>query len=89
MSGNKRTPLYAVHKALGARLIPFGGWEMPVEYSDIAKEHTAVRTAAGFYRENAALGPFWTRIAAAYEGMLPGAIGIVARQPRPGVPLGG
>jgi len=38
-----------VHKALGARLIPFGGWEMPVEYSGIAKEHTAVRTAAGLF----------------------------------------
>ena len=49
MSPNKRTPLYAVHKALGARLIPFGGWEMPVEYSGIAKEHTAVRTAAGLF----------------------------------------
>jgi len=34
-----------MHKALGARLIPFSGWEMPVEYSGIAKEHTAVRTA--------------------------------------------
>ena len=49
MSDNKRTPLYAVHKAMGARLIPFGGWEMPVEYSGIAKEHTAVRTAAGLF----------------------------------------
>jgi len=38
-----------VHKALGARLIPFGGWEMPVEYSGIAKEHTAVRVAAGLF----------------------------------------
>lgn len=38
-----------MHKALGARLIPFGGWEMPVEYSGIAKEHTAVRTAAGLF----------------------------------------
>ena len=49
MSASKRTPLYAVHKALGARLIPFGGWEMPVEYSGIAKEHTAVRTVAGLF----------------------------------------
>jgi glycine cleavage system T protein (aminomethyltransferase) len=49
LSSNKRTPLYAVHKALGARLIPFGGWEMPVEYSGISKEHTAVRTAAGLF----------------------------------------
>jgi aminomethyltransferase len=49
LSTNKRTPLYAVHKALGAKLIPFGGWEMPVEYSGIAKEHTAVRTSAGLF----------------------------------------
>lgn len=49
MLANKRTPLFAVHKALGARLIPFGGWEMPVEYSGIAKEHEAVRTAAGLF----------------------------------------
>jgi aminomethyltransferase len=34
---------------MGARLIPFGGWEMPVEYSGISKEHTAVRTAAGLF----------------------------------------
>src|SRR5262245_7127385 len=46
---NKRTALYDVHKRMGARLIPFGGWEMPVEYSGIAKEHTAVRTAAGLF----------------------------------------
>src|SRR5215468_4273561 len=46
---NKRTPLFAVHKALGARMIPFGGWEMPVEYSGIAKEHSAVRTMAGLF----------------------------------------
>ena len=38
-----------MHTALGARLIPFGGWEMPVEYSGIAKEHTAVRNAAGLF----------------------------------------
>jgi len=38
-----------VHKALGARLIPFAGFEMPVEYSGIAKEHTAVRSAAGIF----------------------------------------
>src|SRR3989442_14121014 len=49
LPGYKRTPLYSVHKALGARVIPFGGWEMPVEYSSIAKEHAAVRTAAGLF----------------------------------------
>src|SRR5439155_7930274 len=49
MSDSKRTPLYEVHKQLGARLVPFGGWDMPVEYSGIAKEHRAVRTAAGLF----------------------------------------
>src|SRR2546426_7801218 len=49
LSASKRTALFAMHKALGARLIPFSGWEMPVEYSGIAKEHTAVRTAAGLF----------------------------------------
>lgn len=45
----KRTPLYAAHKKLGARLIDFGGWEMPVQYSGILEEHRAVRTAAGLF----------------------------------------
>src|SRR5215831_21047563 len=49
LPASKRNALYAMHKALGARLIPFSGWEMPVEYSGIAKEHTAVRTAAGLF----------------------------------------
>lgn len=45
----KRTALYAAHRALGARLVEFGGWEMPVEYSSITQEHLAVRTAAGLF----------------------------------------
>jgi len=45
----KRTPLHAVHKALGARMVEFGGWEMPVEYSGIIQEHVAVRTCAGLF----------------------------------------
>jgi aminomethyltransferase len=49
VSALKTTPLHATHKALGARMVPFGGWEMPVEYSGIAKEHIAVRTAAGLF----------------------------------------
>src|SRR6266850_477224 len=49
MSDSKRTPLYEIHKRLGARLIPFGGWDMPVEYSGITREHRAVRTAAGLF----------------------------------------
>jgi aminomethyltransferase len=45
----KRTPLYEVHKALGARLVEFGGWEMPVQYSGILEEHRAVRERAGLF----------------------------------------
>ena len=45
----KQTPLHASHVALGARMVPFGGWDMPVEYSGITAEHMAVRTAAGLF----------------------------------------
>lgn len=45
----KRTPLYAAHAALGARFVEFGGWEMPVQYTGIIDEHTAVRTRAGLF----------------------------------------
>ena len=46
---NKRTVLYETHQALGARIVPFAGWEMPVWYSSILEEHNAVRTAAGLF----------------------------------------
>jgi aminomethyltransferase len=45
----RRTPLFERHAALGARLVPFAGWEMPVQYSSIGEEHHAVRTAAGVF----------------------------------------
>ena len=45
----KRTPLNAVHRKLGARMVEFSGWEMPVFYSSIIDEHKAVRTAAGIF----------------------------------------
>jgi aminomethyltransferase len=45
----KRTPLYASHQSLGAKLIDFGGWEMPVQYTSISDEHNAVRKAAGIF----------------------------------------
>ena len=44
-----RTPLYERHVALGARLVPFAGWEMPVQYAGILAEHHAVRTGAGVF----------------------------------------
>lgn len=45
----KRTPLWATHQKLGARLVEFGGWDMPVQYSGIIQEHLAVRKAAGLF----------------------------------------
>lgn len=44
-----RTPLHESHLALGARMVPFAGWEMPVQYSGIVQEHQAVRKAAGVF----------------------------------------
>jgi aminomethyltransferase len=49
MSGLRRTPLYDAHRALGARLVPFAGFEMPVQYGSILDEHAAVRSAAGLF----------------------------------------
>ena len=45
----KRTPLYEEHKKLGAKMVPFAGWEMPVWYSSVSEEHRAVRRAAGLF----------------------------------------
>jgi aminomethyltransferase len=46
----RRTPLYDVHKSLGAKLVPFAGWEMPVQYpTGILAEHNAVRTGVGIF----------------------------------------
>ncbi len=45
----KATPLNAVHRSCGARMVDFGGWDMPVQYSGILEEHKAVRTAAGLF----------------------------------------
>jgi aminomethyltransferase len=45
----RRTPLYSSHQRLGGKLIEFGGWEMPVQYTTITDEHLAVRKAAGIF----------------------------------------
>ena len=45
----RKTTLNAVHRKLGAKMVDFNGWEMPVEYSGIIAEHTAVRTAVGIF----------------------------------------
>ncbi|HLO04183.1 MAG TPA: glycine cleavage system aminomethyltransferase GcvT, partial [Symbiobacteriaceae bacterium] len=45
----KRTPLFEAHVGLGARMVPFGGWDMPVQYTGVMEEHRAVRGAAGLF----------------------------------------
>src|ERR1051325_3270082 len=45
----KKTALDARHRRSGAKMVPFSGWEMPLEYSGIAEEHMAVRTRAGLF----------------------------------------
>jgi aminomethyltransferase len=45
----KRTPLFDRHVEAGARIVPFAGWEMPVQYTGIRDEHVAVRTACGIF----------------------------------------
>src|SRR5438105_15176943 len=45
----QRTPLHDAHVALGARMVPFAGWEMPVQYEGVIAEHKAVRTDCGAF----------------------------------------
>jgi aminomethyltransferase len=45
----KATPLNAVHRRMGAKMVDFGGWDMPVQYSSLVEEHHAVRKAAGLF----------------------------------------
>ena len=66
----KRTPLRDVHVKAGARMVPFGGWEMPVQYTGIVDEHRAVRRAVGLF-DISHMGEF------EIEG--PDALGIVQR----------
>ena len=47
VAGLRRTPLHDVHVALGARMVPFAGYEMPVQYRSIIEEHRTVRSAVG------------------------------------------
>ena len=49
MTELRRTPLYEQHVAAGARLVPFAGWEMPVQYEGVSAEHLAVRSACGVF----------------------------------------
>jgi aminomethyltransferase len=56
----RHTPLYDRHAAAGARLVPFAGWEMPVQYVGIREEHNAVRTGAGVF-DVSHMGQVFTR----------------------------
>ncbi len=49
MAELRKTPLNAIHRESVAKMVPFGGWDMPVEYSGVIAEHNAVRTAAGLF----------------------------------------
>ncbi len=56
--GLKRTSLYETHLKHGAKMVPFAGWEMPVQYCGILEEHKAVRTAAGLF-DVSHMGEIW------------------------------
>ena len=45
----KRTSLFDAHRSLGAKMVPFAGWEMPVQYQGVIDEHRAVRTGSGLF----------------------------------------
>ncbi|MEX1248917.1 MAG: glycine cleavage system aminomethyltransferase GcvT [Anaerolineales bacterium] len=45
----KHTPLFEIHQVLGAKIVPFAGWEMPLRYTSVREEHLAVRQAAGLF----------------------------------------
>src|SRR5258705_499865 len=49
MTGLRRTPLAALHERLGGRMVPFAGFEMPVQYSSIVEEHRAARETAALF----------------------------------------
>jgi aminomethyltransferase len=49
MAELRATPLHTVHLESGAKMMPFSGWDMPVEYSGLIAEHQAVRRAAGLF----------------------------------------
>ena len=66
MSELRRTPLYEEHLKAGGRMVPFAGWEMPVQYAGVREEHLAVRSAAGVF-DVSHMGQIETRGARALE----------------------
>jgi aminomethyltransferase len=49
MNSLKQTPLHSIHKSMGAKMLPFGGWDMPIQYAGIVQEHTTTREAVGLF----------------------------------------
>jgi glycine cleavage system T protein (aminomethyltransferase) len=62
----RHTPLYEQHRSAGARLVPFAGWEMPIQYTGIRAEHQAVRNHAGMF-DVSHMGQIETRGPQAFE----------------------
>ncbi|MER3481575.1 MAG: glycine cleavage system protein T [Meiothermus sp.] len=62
----KTTPLTVAHRALGAKMAPFAGYDMPIQYTSITAEHLAVREAAGVF-DVSHMGEFWVRGAQALD----------------------
>ena len=56
----KNTPFTAIHEALGAKIVPFAGYNMPVEYSGIRDEHITVRSAVGVF-DVSHMGEIWVK----------------------------
>ncbi|HXU46393.1 MAG TPA: glycine cleavage system aminomethyltransferase GcvT [Thermoanaerobaculia bacterium] len=78
--GLRRTPLYDLHREAGGKMVPFAGWEMPVQYAGLIEEHQAVRNAAGLF-DVSHMGEVRVegRGATAFlEGLTPNAVGKLA-----------
>ena len=58
MENLKKTPLYDLHCALGAKMVPFAGYDMPVQYAGVSHEHHVVRSKVGMF-DVSHMGQFW------------------------------
>ena len=91
MSDLATTPLYDLHLELGARMVPFAGYSMPVQFDGIMAEHTRTREAAGLFDVShmgqvILSGQDYATIAAGFETLVPvNAIGLAAGRQRYGL----
>ncbi len=75
----KKTPLFDLHERLGARMVPFAGYAMPVQYEGIIAEHNHTRESASLFDvshmgQASLIGPDWETVAAAMERLNPAAL---------------